>query len=285
MTSWGSFRKFVLRKREFPEDKWLKCESCEAMVFRQTLEENLHVCPTCGYHYRVDSATRVSITVDEGSFEEFAADLEPMDPLRFEGGKPYAERIYAYQRETGRPDAATVGFCRIQGREAVLCATDPLFLMGSMGSVVGEKIVRGAEAALDRTLPYVVVSGSGGGARMYEGVVSLFQMSKTAAAIGRLQEAGLPFFSVLTHPTMGGAAASFASLGDVMLAEPNAMIGFTGGRVIKETLKVDLPEGFQYSEFNLEHGLLDMIVERKEIPATLGKLIDYTMASRRQARA
>ena len=281
--SWGSFKKFVLRKREFPEDKWLKCDKCCETIFRQTLAENLMVCPKCNHHYRIDAPARIAMLTDEDSFDEIAADLSPMDPLRFEGTKPYAEGIKKYQKSTGRLDGAMVGSCRIEGRDAVICVTDPLFMMGSMGSIVGEKIARGAELAIENNCPYIVVSGSGGGARMYEGVISLFQMSKTSAAIGKLQELGLPFISVLTHPTMGGAAASFASLGDVMIAEPEAMIGFTGGRVIKETLKVDLPEGFQYSEFNLEHGLLDMIVDRCELPTKIASVIDYTMAFKKKA--
>jgi acetyl-CoA carboxylase carboxyl transferase subunit beta len=249
------------------------------MLFRKTVEESLSVCPECGHHFRVSGSARVGQLVDEGSFEEMAADLISADPLGFESlGTKYADRIRGAGKNDGKPDggseAILVGKAFIRGRGVMLAVMNFDFLGGSMGMVVGEKFCMAVERAIAESLPLVVVSASGG-ARMHEGVVSLGQMAKTSAALAKLDEAGGLYISVLTDPTTGGVTASFAMLGDVIIAEPGALIGFAGPRTIYQTIKIELPKGFQRAEFLLEHGFVDMIVKRKDLRSEIGRLIDY----------
>lgn len=264
-----------IRKREIPDGLWTKCPDCGQPIYKKVLEENLKVCPKCQYHFNITALERLKFTVDEDSFREFDDCLESGDPLCFTGIKSYKQKIDEDQKITDLKEAVITGQGEIFGKKTVLAVTDSRFIMGSMGSVVGEKITRAIEASIEKKLPLVIVSGSGGGARMYEGILSLMQMAKTSAALRMHHEAGLLYISVLTNPTMGGVMASFAGLGDVIIAEPKALIGFAGPRVIEQTTRQKLPEGFQKSEFMLEHGLLDMIVHRKSLKESLHQLIDY----------
>jgi acetyl-CoA carboxylase carboxyl transferase subunit beta len=264
-----------IRKREIPEGLWTKCQQCSVPIYKKALEENLKVCPRCDHHFTMTAMERLDMVVDIDSFKEYDADLSSGDPLGFKGIKSYKQKLAEDQKITSLKEAVITGEGSIFGKKAVVAITDSRFIMGSMGSVVGEKITRAIEKATEKKLPIVIVSGSGGGARMYEGIYSLMQMAKTSAALGRHHEAGLLFISVLTNPTMGGVMASFAGLGDVIIAEPKALIGFAGPRVIEQTTRQKLPEGFQRSEFMLEHGLLDMIIQRKALKDTLHRLIDY----------
>jgi len=263
------------RKRPVPDGLWMKCTDCQNLIFKKVVEEKLNVCPECNFHFRLSARRRIDITLDPGTFVEYFADLEPVDPLDFNDIRTYKDRLKSEQEKTGLKDAAIVGTGKILGTDVVFGATDSAFIMGSMGSVVGEKICRAAEMAAHERLPLVIFSGSGGGARMQEGIFSLAQMSKTSAAVGRLHDSGGVFISILTNPTMGGVAASFASLGDIVIAEPKALVGFSGPRVIWNTLKIELPTGFQKSEFLLEHGLIDMIVNRSEMRDTLHLVLSY----------
>jgi len=267
---------FSLRPRkEMPEGLWLACPGCKEMLFRKTMEENLHVCPECDYHFRIDGPTRIAQLADEGSFEELGADLASSDPLKFSwGDEKYQDRIRVNNGDGRSHEAMLAGKAFIKGRPVMLAAMNFGFLGGSMGMVVGEKFCRAVERAVDEKLPLVVVSCSGG-ARMHEGVVALQQMAKTSAALARFDQAGGLYISVLTDPTTGGVAASFSMLGDVIMAEPGALIGFTGPRVIQQTIKIELPEGFQRAEFLLEHGFIDMIVHRKDLRSEISRLIDY----------
>lgn len=270
------FRYTLARKRkEIPDGLWSKCPSCAHLIFNKILQENFKVCPKCNYHFSLVCWERIELLADSDSFTELYKDMESLDPLNFTGPKSYKDKLKEDADETGLKDAIIVGDAKIDKKNVALGVTDSRFIMGSMGSVVGEKITRLIEHAIEKKLPVIIVSGSGGGARMYEGLLSLMQMAKTCGVISRLKEAHLPFISVLTHPTMAGVMASFAGIGDVIIAEPGALIGFTGPRVIKQTIKQDLPKGFQTSEFNLEHGLLDMVVSRKDLKATLSKLLYY----------
>lgn len=263
------------RKKEMPDGLWSKCPSCSHLIFNKILQDNLKVCPKCNYHFSLTCWERVELLVDGDSFNEFYKDMESLDPLLFAGPKSYKEKLKEDTELTGLKDAIIVGEAMLDKKVTALGVTDSRFIMGSMGSVVGEKIARLIEHAILKKLPVVIVSGSGGGARMYEGLLSLMQMAKTCGALSRLRQARLPFISVLTHPTMAGVMASFAGIGDVIMAEPGALIGFTGPRVIKQTIKQDLPKGFQTSEFNLEHGLIDMVVSRKDLKSTISKLLFY----------
>jgi acetyl-CoA carboxylase carboxyl transferase subunit beta len=263
------------RKQGIPPGLWLRCDSCGATIFRKQMEKLLHLCPECQHHFYVPGHVRVAQLLDEESFEEWYANISPLDPLGFEDKKPYRQRLMEEQEKTGLRDACLIGKGYLKGRPLVLGLTDSAFIMGSMGSVVGEKLTRGIEEATRLKMPLVVVSGSGGGARMHEGIFSLMQMGKVSAALARYHEAGGLFISVLTNPTMGGVAASFASLGDVVIAEPKALIGFAGPRVVKATVKQPLPEGFQTSEFLLQHGFVDRIVPRPELRNEIARLIDY----------
>ena len=262
-------------KRDIPAGLWTKCESCSQLIYNKALEENLRVCPKCEFHFPLTAQQRIQLTLDQGTFEEWDADLAPLDPLQFSVPKPYAEKVIEEQRTVGMTDACLAGKGLLDGHEVVLGVTDSRFMMGSMGSVVGERLTRAIERATEKHLPLIIISGSGGGARMQEGMLSLMQMAKTASALMRFDERGGLFISVLTHPTMAGVLASFATLGDLIIAEPKALIGFTGPRVIEQTIRQKLPEGFQRSEFLLEHGLIDLIAHRRELKATLAKLVSH----------
>jgi len=262
-------------KREMPAGLWTKCEGCGQLLYNKALEESLRICPKCEFHFPLTGNERLHLLIDPGTFEERDADLLPADPLEFKGPKTYREKLQEDQRICQTSDACITGTGQLDGRRVSIGVTDARFIMGSMGSVVGERLTRAIERAIELRHPVIIVSGSGGGARMYEGMLSLMQMAKTSSALMRLDEAGLPFISVLTHPTMAGVFASFASLGDVIVAEPRALIGFTGPRVIEQTIRQKLPDGFQRSEFLLAHGLIDLIVHRRELKATLGKLLGH----------
>lgn len=262
-------------KRGVPEGLFMQCPKCKATIFRKEAEGRFNVCPECNYHFLVPTQERIRQLLDQDSFEEWFTNLRPRDPLNFKDRIPYAERLKAEQAKTGMLDAAVVGKGFIRGRPVVFGVTDFAFMAGSMGSVVGEKLTRTVEAATQLALPLIFVSGSGGGARMQEGILSLMQMAKVSAALGRYDQAGGLYISVLTNPTMGGVAASFALQGDVTLAEPGALIGFAGKRTIWNTVKLELPEGFQTSEFLLQHGFVDRIVPRKDLRTELARIIDY----------
>ncbi len=255
-----------------PFGLWVKCEHCGEIIYKKEVERNLDVCPKCDYHFRISSKTRIAITFDEGTFTESDEKMEPVDALDFKDLKRYKDRLKASQKETGLRDAMITGVGEIGGQKASAAVFEFSFMGGSMGSVVGEKITRAIERAIDLECGMIIFSSSGG-ARMQESILSLMQMAKTSAALARLREAGLPYISVLTDPTMGGVSASFAMLGDVIIAEPRALIGFAGPRVIAETIRQKLPEGFQRAEYLLEHGMIDMIVERKLMKDTLSRLL------------
>jgi acetyl-CoA carboxylase carboxyl transferase subunit beta len=263
------------KKRGVPEGLWQLCPGCNSMIYRKEAEKRLSTCPDCEFHWYVPAKERIAQVLDSGTFEEWYADLEPTDPLCFADKKPYAERLKAEQKRTGLREAAVVGGGMIRARRVAFGVTDSSFIMGSMGSVVGEKLTRLTERATAEKLPLIIVSGSGGGARMHEGILSLMQMAKISAALARYSAGGGLFISVLTNPTMGGVAASFASLGDLVFAEPKALIGFAGPRTIKATIRVELPKGFQTSEFLLEHGFIDRIVRRADLKTEIARAIDY----------
>ena len=268
-------------KGKVPEGLWEKCEGCAAVLYRPELERNLEVCPQCGHHHPIGARKRLLAFFDEGSTEELAADLEPVDALKFKDSKRYKDRIVAAQKQTGEKDALIAMQGLLKGRPLVAVAFDFSFMGGSMGSVVGEKFARAAERALAERTPLVCWSATGG-ARMQEGLFSLMQMAKTSAALARMRDAGVPFISVLTHPTTGGVSASLGMLGDINVGEPKALIGFAGPRVIEQTVRETLPEGFQRSEFLLEHGAIDLIVDRREMRDKLGALLALLM---KQAKA
>ena len=262
----------VDRKRSVPEGLWEKCERCGAVLYRPELEENLEVCPKCAFHMPIRARARLAALLDEGMGHEIGAALGPTDVLRFKDQKKYSDRIKAAQKNTGERDALVAMEGRLKGRDIVASAFDFAFMGGSMGSVVGERFTLAAERALELRCPYVCFTASGG-ARMQESLFSLMQMAKTSAALGRLRAAGLPYISVMTHPTTGGVSASFAMLGDINLAEPEALIGFAGPRVIEQTVRETLPEGFQRSEFLLEHGAIDLIADRRELKRCISSLL------------
>lgn len=253
----------------------MRCDGCHATLYRKQVEGNLNVCPECQHHFPLSAVERIHQILDSETFEEWFAEMRPGDPLSFNDRRPYPDRVAAEQARTGLKEAAVTGQGFVKGIRIVFGVTDSSFIMGSMGSVVGEKLTRCIERATSDRLPLVIVSGSGGGARMHEGIFSLMQMAKVSAALARHDDAGGTFISVLTHPTLGGVAASFASLGDVILAEPKALIGFAGPKVIRQTVGVQLPEGFQTSEFLLEHGFIDRIVHRKDLRNTIAQLLDF----------
>jgi len=272
-SKWNGFS--LKPRKEMPEGLWTKCQACEHMLYKSTVEKNLNVCPECDHHFRIDAATRIKYLVDEDSFQQVLPDLTTNDPLDFKfRGTTYKQRIKDDEKKSGAKEAMLIGKAFIKGRPVILAVMEPNFLMGSMGIVVGEKLCAAVDMAMDEKLPLVVVSCSGG-ARMHEGVVSLGQMAKTSAVLAKYDEAGGLFISVLTDPTTGGVTASFAMLGDCIIAEPGALIGFAGPRTIAETIKVELPEGFQTAEFMLEHGFVDMIVHRKDMRSEIARLIDY----------
>lgn len=259
------------KKVKIPEGLWVKCDNCKEIIYRKEVDKNFKVCPKCDYHFRISSSERLPYLVDEGSFLEVEDGLSPRD---FIGFKDYKDKLKSSRKKTGLKDAVISGEARIGGRPVQLIVMDFNFMGGSMGSVVGEKIVRAVERAIEMKTPFMAVTSSGG-ARMQEGIVSLMQMAKTAAAIAKLGEAGLPYIVLLTDPTFGGVTASFAMLGDIIVAEPKCLIGFAGPRVIEQTIKQQLPAGFQRAEFLQEHGMVDMIVSRKDMHATLGKVLEF----------
>ena len=265
----------VSKRKGVPDGTWLKCEGCGEMIYKKNLDENFRVCPKCNYHFVLGAYERISMFLDEGSFEEFEKGMKPKDFLKFKGPKSYVEKLEKDSAATGMEEAAIIGKGRVNDRRIALGVTDSRFIMGSMGYVAGEKVTKITEFATKNGLPLVIISGSGGGARMYEGMISLMQMAKTSAALAKHNDAGLLYISILTKPTMAGVLASFASLGDVIIAEPKGLIGFTGPRVIEQTIRQKLPEGFQRSEFLLKHGLIDMVVNRKNMKDTVAQLIDY----------
>ena len=268
------------KKVRIPEGLWIKCNHCRQIVYRKEVERAGKVCPKCNYHFPITLSERLEQLVDPGTFDEFAADVVSSDPLHFSDSQRYVERLRSAQKKTGLEDAIRVGECQIMNMSAVLGVFSFHFMGGSMGSVVGEKVVRAADRALEKRFPLVLVTASGG-ARMQEGIFSLMQMARTSSAVGRLKKAGLPYLTVLTDPTFGGVTASFAMLGDVIIAEPRALIGFAGPRVIEQTIRQQLPEGFQRAEFLLEHGFVDMIVERKKLKETLAQILCHLGPGRR----
>jgi len=269
------------RKRDIPEGLWTKCPKCESMIFDKELDENIKVCPKCQHHFAIGARERIHSLVETCSFEEMDADMTSVDALHFTGVAAYKDKLEAYQRTTGLKDAVITGIGKITEFKVALGVMDFSFIGGSMGSVVGEKIARLIEAATDRELPLIIISTSGG-ARMYEGMFSLMQMAKTSAALAYHARARLPYLSVLTHPTTAGVMASYASLGDLIIAEPGATIGFAGPRVIKDTTQAELPPGFQTAEFLLDHGLIDAIVSRKEMKDRLSGYLDFLTSGARQ---
>jgi acetyl-CoA carboxylase carboxyl transferase subunit beta len=260
------------RTRSVPEGVWIKCSRCDAQLYRNELERNLQVCPKCDYHMRIGARQRLDFFLDPDSQTELSAQLEPEDPLKFRDSKRYRDRLVQAQRKTGEKDALVTVTGTLLGRPVVACAFEFAFMGGSMGSVVGERFARAAQHAADNGMPLIAFSASGG-ARMQEALFSLLQMAKTSAALARLGEKRVPYISVLTDPTTGGVSASLAMLGDVNIAEPDALIGFAGPRVIEQTVRQKLPEGFQRSEFLLDHGAIDMIVDRREMSAQIADLL------------
>ncbi len=265
-----------VQKRNVPEGLWSKCDACQTVLYRTDLERNLEVCEKCSHHNRISARTRVDFLLDPKRRKEIGANVQPVDALKFKDSKRYVDRLKAAQKTVQEHDALLVMQGTILDKPAVIAAFEFRFMGGSMGSVVGERFVRGVEAAIRLKAPFICVSASGG-ARMQEGLLSLMQMAKTSASLTKLSEAGLPFFSILTDPTMGGVSASFAMLGDIIIAEPNALIGFAGPRVIEQTVRETLPEGFQRAEFLLEHGAIDMIVDRRELRQKLASIIAKLM--------
>ncbi len=262
------------KKRDMPGGLWMRCEGCESLIFKREMERRFRVCPECGYHFKVNAKERIEITLDPGSFVEEHADIAPSDPLEFFDRIPYADRLEEAQKKSGLKECAVIGTGRLKGVGVYCCVIDFNFIAGSMGTVMGEKVALAFERGAELRAPVIIFSASGG-ARMMEGALSLMQMAKTCAALKRFSNAGGLFISVLTDPTTGGVTASYASLGDVVLAEPGALIGFAGPRVIQETIKQELPPGFQRAEFMQEHGFIDRIVPRERMRDEIGKIIEY----------
>ena len=287
MTNMSWFEKLIpskirttARSRSVPEGVWCKCPACDGVLYRAELERNLHVCPKCNHHQRINARTRLESFLDEGDHPEIAADIKPVDTLKFKDSKRYKDRITQAQKTTGENDALLAMEGTINDEPVVVVSFDFSFMGGSMGAVVGEKFVRATQVALDKKIPLICFSASGG-ARMQEGLFSLMQMAKTSAILAQLSKAGVPFISVLTDPTMGGVSASLAMLGDINVAEPKALIGFAGPRVIEQTVRETLPEGFQRSEFLVEHGAIDMIVDRRDMRDRLASIL--AMLQKRKA--
>ena len=264
-----------IKKKDIPHGLWTKCGKCSQAIYNKELKSNLEVCPKCNFHFTLSAKERIDLFIDRNTFEESNVNIKTADPLNFKAHKSYNDKLAQDQKATDLDEAVITGRGELKKKQIILAVTDSRFIMGSMGSVVGEKITRATEFATDNGLPLLIVSGSGGGARMYEGMFSLMQMAKTSAALARHHKAGLPYISLLTNPTMAGVMASFAGLGDIIIAEPKALIGFTGPRVIEQTIKQKLPDEFQSSEFMLEHGLIDMIVHRKQLKETISNLLGY----------
>jgi acetyl-CoA carboxylase carboxyl transferase subunit beta len=270
------------KKKDMPEGLWQKCPSCGEVIHNIALEENSRVCPACDHHFTQSALERITQLLDPDSFQELDARMESVDPLNFKGVSTYADRLRKYQKDTGLVDAVTTGTGTIEGHRVSLAVMDFAFLAATMGSVVGEKITRAIELATAQGIPVIIISASGG-ARMYEGMLSLMQMAKTSGALARHAQAKLPYISILTNPTTAGVMASYASLGDLIIAEPKCMIGFAGPRVIKETTHQDLPPGFQTAEFLKDHGLVDLICDRRKMRSTLGKILTYFTPQKRAA--
>jgi len=266
------------KKVKIPEGMWVKCENCKEIVYKKEVERNLKICPKCNYHFRISARERLDLMVDEGSFTETDADINAGDPLQFKDTVSYRERIIENRRNSSLNDAIITGDATIKGYPVIIGIMDFSFMGGSMGSVVGEKFVRASERAIEKGCPLISVSSSGG-ARMQEGIFSLMQMAKVSAAIGKLKDAGILYISILSDPTFGGVTASFAMLGDIVIAEPKSLIGFAGPRVIEQTIKQQLPENFQRAEFLLEHGMIDIVVDRKNLKDTVFALIGHLSSS------
>jgi len=264
------------KKVKIPEGLWVKCDSCKEIVYKKEIEKNLKVCPKCNYHFRISAAERIKFIADEGSFNELDMDLETTDYLDFKDTISYKNRLDENMKKSGLNEAVIYGNATINGKTVVLAIMDFSFMGGSMGAVVGEKITRAAEKALEEKTPLITVSSSGG-ARMQEGMFSLMQMAKVSAAIAKLKETNLLYISILADPTFGGVTASFAMLGDIIIAEPKSLIGFAGPRVIEQTIKQQLPDNFQRAEFLLDHGMIDLVIERKELKNTISKLVEHFM--------
>lgn len=279
--AWFKREKFGLiaqKRKELPGGLWLKCEKCGEIIYKKELDRNLYICWKCGHHFRVLAKMYIKILLDNGEFEEFNEKIKSEDPLKFKAVKKYSDQLKASIKKTGTNEAVFTGFGKIDGQRIVLCVMNFSFIGGSMGSVVGEKIARATKVAVENKLPLIIISASGG-ARMMEGALSLMQMAKTSAYLAKLSDSGLPFISLVTNPTTGGVSASYAMLGDVIIAEPGALIGFAGPRVIKQTIGQDLPEGFQTAEFMLKHGFIDAIYPRNELKEKLGRLLKFFNSS------
>lgn len=274
--AWFKKEKKTSKKVKVPEGLWVKCNSCKEIIYRKEVDRNLKVCPKCNYHFRISSKERISLLADNGSFVEICGELISQDPLNFKDQVAYKERLKELQKKIGMKDAATAGNALIGSYPVIIIVLDFAFMGGSMGSVVGEKFVMAAEKATEEKLPLISVASSGG-ARMHEGIISLMQMAKTSAAVAKLKQNSSPYISVITDPTFGGVSASFAMLGDIIIAEPKSLIGFAGPRVIEQTIKQQLPENFQTAEFLLQHGMIDMIVNRKELKQTIIKILSLTV--------
>jgi acetyl-CoA carboxylase carboxyl transferase subunit beta len=271
--TWFKKKETPVKEEKAIDALWSKCNVCQEIIYKKELERNLNVCPKCSYHFPIQAQKRLAIVADDGSFKEFDRELVPVDLISFRDLKRYSDRLHEAQQKTGLKDAFITGRCEIHQLPAMVGVFEFDFLGGSLGSVVGEKIARMVEKAMDEKIGAIIFTSSGG-ARMQEGILSLMQMAKTSAALSRLRKERLPYISVLTDPTTGGVTASFGMLGDIILAEPGALIGFAGPRVIKETIKADLPPGFQRAEYLLQHGMIDLIVERRRLKETLGKFLD-----------
>ncbi len=267
------------KKVAMPEGLWIKCNNCGEIIYKKEVVRNLNVCPKCNYHFRISAQERIGLLADKGTFIEYDAGMEASDPLNFKDSKRYKDRVKDAQKSSGLKDAFISGEASVKGINAMLGVFDFSFMGGSMGSVVGEKVTRTIENGIKKGFPVIIVSSSGG-ARMQEGILSLMQMAKTSAALARLRDARLPFISILTDPTTGGVTASFAMLGDIIIAEPKALICFAGPRVIEQTIRQKLPEGFQRSEYLLEHGMLDLIVERKDMKETISKILSMLITDK-----
>ena len=265
------------QQKDMPDGLWTKCPDCEEIIYKKQLEENLFTCLHCGYHFRIGSQEYIEILFDDGTFEETHTNIRSADPLEFVDSKPYTQRIEMSHEKAKVNEALTTGHGKIDGKDVSFGCMNFNFIGGSMGAVVGEKFYRAAKYALDKKIPFLVVSASGG-ARMQEAAISLMQLGKTSAILSELEESKIPYISLLTHPTTGGVSASYGMLGDVNIAEPGALIGFAGPRVIEQTIKKKLPQGFQSAEFVLEHGFLDKIVKRQELKETISKFIDWFQA-------
>src|SRR3984893_15904008 len=262
------------KQTTIPEGLWVKCDDCKEVLYRKEVEQNLNVCPKCGYHFRLNARERFEILFDDGKYKEFAANIHSGDPLEFRDTKRYRDRLRVYEQRVGKGDAVLCAEGKLDGTSVVICAMEYNFMGGSMGSVVGEKITLAVERAIDKKEPLIIVSSSGG-ARMQEGILSLMQMAKISAALAKLDAAGLPYISILTDPTTGGVTASYAMLGALNLAEPKALIGFAGPRVIEQTIRQTLPEGFQRAEFLVEHGMVDLITPRAEMKPAVARFLRF----------